>query len=200
MNELKKSRMANTFKYTWPTYVVVGLFAFGAMSFIFRTAHPTPAYKTLTLFVTGRVNDDKKLKEDILDKYQDNQLKVFSCISSSLTDGEYHTKLTVAGYASADVLILPVSVVENLDIGSIAIDLKDGLVATYYASYDLYAKESINYGVKIDKEKVEQYMTLPDEDCYMFLNGNSKNLGEYSLKEPDKEHNNALNVVKDWGM
>ena len=54
--------------------------------------------------------------------------------------------------------------------------------------------------MKIDKNKVEQYMTLPNEDCYMFLNGKSQNLGKYSIYKPVAEHDMALNVVKDWGM
>ena len=57
----------------------------------------------------------------------------------------------------------------------------------------------MNYGIKLDKEKVTDYMTLPSEECYMVLNGKSENTGEYSSKGI-KEHNNALNVVKDWGM
>ena len=42
-------------------------------------------------------------------------------------------------------------------------------------------------------------MNLPNEDCYMVLNAKSQNLGEYGGIAV-KEHNNALNLVKDWGI
>ena len=40
------------------------------LNIIFHVAHPTPAYKTLTLFVSGEVTDAKKLKNYMMDKYQ----------------------------------------------------------------------------------------------------------------------------------
>ena len=199
MTELKRNRIKAVLKYTWPFYIVAAIVAYLVLSFIFNATHQTPAYKTLTIFVSGEVTDQKKLRSDILDKYQDNQLKSFSCISARITDGNYTTKLTVAGYASADVLILPVSKLDNLSLKTIAIDLQEQLINDYYQGYTFYQQESINYGVKIDKGKVNQYMTLPDEDCYMLLNGASKNLGDYSTK-PVTEHDNALRLARDWGM
>ena len=201
MNELKKNRVKTVLKYTWPFYIIVAIVVYAVMSVIFRVTHPTPAYKTLTLFVTGEVTDSKKLKDDVFEKYGANNLRTFSCISSSLTDMNYTTKLTVSGYASADILILPESKVSKLNVSSFSIELKDELISDYYQGYSFYKQEEVNYGVKIDKNKVSKYMTLPNEDCYMFLNGRSKNLGEYNVSsKPIKEHNNALNVVKDWGM
>ena len=200
MTELKKKRVKAVLKYTWPFYIVGAVLVYIVMSIIFRVAHPVPAYKSLTLFVTGKVTDSKKLSEDMYKKYEDNKLKSFSCISSRLTDGNYTTKLSVAGYSTADVLIIPASKADTLDVSYFAIDLAPELISSYYQGYELYAQKEVNYGVKIDKSKVGQYMTLPNEDCYMFLNGNSKNIGEYILKKPVKEHDTALRVVKDWGM
>ena len=201
MNELKKKRVKTVLKYTWPFYIIAVLVVYAVMSVIFNATHPVPAYKTLTLFVTGEVSDAKKLKEDMFEKYENNNLKTFSCIASPLTDTNYTTRLTVAGYASADVLILPISKAEKLDVSSFAIDLKAELVSEYYQGYTFYAQEETNYGVKLDKSKVDSFITLPNEDCYMFLNGRSKNLGDYNISsKPIKEHNNALRVVKDWGM
>ena len=39
---------------------------------------------------------------------------------------------------------------------------------------------------------------INENDFEMELNGKSQNIGEYGVK-PNKEHSNALNVVKDWG-
>lgn len=201
MNALKKNRVKSVLKYTWPFYIVAGVGAFILMSFIYKAAHPIPKYKTLTLFVSGQVTNERKLNEDITTKFEDKQIRSFTCISSTIYDTHYRTKLTVSGYNSADILIIPTSKIDSVsNPGSFAISLKDELVNSLYQGFTFYSKNEVNYGVKIDKNKVEQYMTLPNEDCYMFLNGKSQNLGKYSIYNPVVEHDMALNVVKDWGM
>ena len=199
MNALKKKRIKATFKYTWPLYIVSAVVIALGLNFIFSVTHRTPAYKTLTIFVSGEVTDNKKLRTDMLSKFKEKEIKSFSCISSKPTDATYNSKLTVAGYNSADVLIIPASKLDSVVVSAFAIDLKDELVNSFYQGYDLYKQEGINYGVKINKEKVASYMTLPDEECYLLLNGKSANLGDYS-KNPVKEHDMALYVVQDWGM
>ena len=199
MTELKKKRIKSVLKYSWPFYIVLGLIIAILFSVIFSIAHPTPAYKVLTLFVSGEVTDADKLRNDMFDKFQDKELKSFSCISSRPTDKGYDAKLTIPGYNSADVLIIPTSKLEKIHVSDFALDLSDELISSFYQGYELYKQEETNYGIKINKETVKEYMNLPSEDCYMFLNGNSQNLGDYSSK-PVKEHDMALNVVKDWGM
>ena len=199
MNVWKKKHIKATFKYTWPLYIVSAVLIGLGMNFIFTVTHRTPAYKTLTIFVSGEVTDNKKLRNDMLSTFKDKEIKSFSCISSKPTDATYNSKLTVAGYNSADVLIIPVSKLDSVVVSAFAIDLKDELVNSFYQGYTLYEQDDINYGVKIDKEKVANYMTLPKEDCYLLLNGKSANLGDYS-KKPVKEHDMALYVVQNWGM
>lgn len=200
MNELKKKRMKSVFKYTWPFYIIAGIVVFIVMSILFNVAHPIPAYKSLTLFVTGEVNGRDKLQKDMFAKFEEKQIRNFSCVASRRTDGDYSTRLKVAGYNSADVLILPYSVIEDVsNPASFALNLSDQLVNSFYQGYSFYQRNTVNYGVKIDKDKVARYMTLPEEDCYMFLNGASKNLGDYGLA-PVTEHDMALQIVKDWGM
>ena len=199
MNELKKKRVVSVLKYTWPLYILSAVIIAILLNFIFGITHRTPAYQTLTIFVTGEVTDYKKLESDILKKYEDNELKSFSSISSRYDDSGYNTKLTVTGYNGSDVLIIPTSKLEKLVISAFAIELTNELIFEYYSGYTLFKQDDINYGIKIDKEKVKEYMTLPEEDCYMLLNGISECIGEYS-KTPNKEHDTALKLVKDWGI
>lgn len=199
MNELRKNRMKSVLKYTWPFYLVVGFVIFLAMGIIFRIVHPIPAYKTLTIFVTGQVSNQEKLYGDMYQRFEEKEIRKFSCIEASPDDVHYATKLTVSGYKSADVLIIPSSKVDTInDPSTFALKISDELVNSYYPSCSFYTRDEVKYGVKIDTERVSQYMTLP-EDCYMFLNGASKNIGNNGLK-PDAEHDMALLLVKDWGM
>ena len=135
----------------------------------------------------------------MLERFKDNELKSFTSIDANPNDQTYYNRLSVQGYSTADVLIVPNSVIEELNLGYFALSLPEDLVNKYYTGYTLYNRDSVKYGVKLDKSKVTNYMSLPHEDCYMVLNAKSENLGEYG-GNPVKEHNNALNLVKDWGI
>ena len=186
-------------KYTWPFYLISGVLIVILLNIIFGIVHKIPAYKSLTIFVSGEVTDSKALKNDLLEAYKDKDLKNISTISAKVSDNQYNTKLTIPGYNSADILILPLSKIDSLDASYFALDLKDELITSFYSGYTFYSQKEVKYGIKVNKEIVKSYMALPNEDCYMFLNGGSENLGEYSNK-PNKEHDLALHLVKRWGM
>ena len=199
MNALEKKRIKATFKYTWPFYLIVAVLIPLLFHFVFGIAHRTPAYKTLTLFVSGEISDQKTLESDMKERFKEKDIKSFSCISANPGDGNYNTKLTIAGYNTADVLILPLSKLDDVVVSAFGKELTAEMIDTYYASFSLYKQDEINYGIKLDKEKVNKYMSLPSEDCYMVLNGKSSNLGKYS-KEENSDHDMALQLVKDWGI
>ena len=71
MNQISKDRLTNHFRYVWPAYIISALLIAGGLSFIFQAVHKLPEYKTLTIFVSGKVTDGKALKEDLLNTYQD---------------------------------------------------------------------------------------------------------------------------------
>ena len=199
MNALKKTRIKTVMKYTWPFYLISGVLIVILLNIIFGIVHKIPAYKSLTIFVSGEVTDSKALKNDLLEAYKDKDLKNISTISAKVSDNQYNTKLTIPGYNSADILILPLSKIDSLDASYFALDLKDELITSFYSGYTFYSQKEVKYGIKVNKEIVKSYMALPNEECYMFLNGGSENLGEYSNK-PNKEHDLALHLVKRWGM
>ena len=199
MNALRKTRIKTMMKYTWPFYVISVIVVGMLLSFIFSVTHQIPEYRQLTIFISGEVVDSNKLKNDLIEKYQDNELKKVTYIDAKPDNPNYNTKLTIAGYNTADILIIPISKLESIDVASFGLELNDELIANYYQGYNFFLEDSAKYGVKVDKEKVKQYISLPNEDCYMILSGKSENVGEYA-KAKNKEWNNALNVVKDWGM
>jgi hypothetical protein len=199
MTSLKKARIASVMKYTWPLYIISLVITVVFLDFIFGVVHRTPTYKTLTLFLSGKVENSKKLKSDLLERFKDNDLKSVTLISAKVDDVDYYSKLSVPGYNSADILIIPVSKLETLNVSAFGLELENELITSFYQDMTLYQQDDINYGVKLDKEKVKEYLLPPEEDCYMILNGKSQNIGVYGPKQI-KEHDNALNLVKDWGM
>ena len=164
--------------------------------FIFGVVHRIPNYKTLTLFVSGEVTNRNTFKSDLLDRYKDNELKSISCIESNITDTNYNTKLSVAGYNNADVLIVPKSNLDNLNVSAFGLELTDEIVKDYFPKSSFYSQDGVRYGIKINEQISKTYMSLPEE-CYMVLNGSSVNIGKYSYEEIE-EHNLALLFAKDW--
>ena len=199
MTSLKKARIASVMKYTWPLYIISLVIIIVFLDFVFGVVHRTPTYKTLTLFISGKVENSKKLKSDLLERFKDNDLKSVTLISAKVDDVDYYSKLSVPGYNSADILIIPVSKLETLNVSAFGLEIENELITSFYQDMTLYQQDDINYGVKLDKEKVKEYLLPPEEDCYMILNGKSQNIGVYGPKQI-KEHDNALNLVKDWGM
>lgn len=198
MNDLKKKRIKTILKYTWPFYIISAVLIGFGLHFIFGITHKTPVYQTLTVFISGEDKDDKQLKKDLLESYKDNELKMVSSIYASVGEANYYRKLSVLGYNSADVMIIPTSILENLNASAFALDITDGLYQSYFKDFTTYKQNDVIYGIEIDKEKTNKYFTLPSETCYMVLGGASKNTGTYS-SDGIKEHDNALRLVKDWG-
>ena len=199
MTDAKKRSIKTVMKYTWPLYIISAVLVALLLDFIFGIVHKLPAYKQLTLFISGEVTDSKKLEKDLVELYQDKEIKTVTTISAQVSDSAYDTKLTVAGYRSADILIIPISRLEELDIKRVGLDLTEEVIASYYSSNDIYKQNEMGYGIKLNKEMVKEYMSLPEEDCYMILNGASENLGQYS-KSQIMEHDVALLLAQKWGM
>lgn len=199
MNAVMKNQLRVTFKYTWPIYVVSALIITLLFNFIFSIVNRLPNYQTLTLFVSGEVTDSKKLENYVLERFKDDELKSFTYIASNPSDSEYHTKLSIPGYNTADVLIIPISKLDNLDVSAFALDLSNELISSYYSGYQLYSQDNLNYGVLLDAQKINDFILLPNEDCYLFLSGKSENTGVYGPKQ-NIDHDNALNLVKEWGI
>ena len=198
MTALKRERIKSVLKYTWPFYIVSAVLTAILLSFIFKIAHPVPEHKTLTLFVTGEAINPAKLREDLLTEFKEKELKTVSCISSKPDAGDFNHKLTIAGYSSADVFILTETKLNNIVVSDFALPLEDELL-NLYQGYSLYTKDDVKYGIKLNKEVVKEYFILPNEDCYLVFNGKSVNTGKYSITSI-AEHDNALTLVKNWGI
>lgn len=199
MNALQKRRVKTVLKYTWPLYLVTALVLGFGLNFIFGITHRMPLYKQITMFISGVNKNADQLEKDMLENYRDRDLKSFSSIISNPENNEYVAKLTVPGYSTADILIIPDSVMKTLAASYFAINISDTMYHTYFEGYETYAQSEVNYGIVLDKEKAQEYVYLPNETCYLFLNGNSANLGEYTLKDANKEHDTALRIVQEWG-
>ena len=167
MTSLRKARIKTVMKYTWPLYIISAIIVGLLLNFIFGIVHKLPAYKQLTLFISGEVTDSKKLENDLMNKFQDKELKSVTTISANIGDGNYDTKLTVAGYSSADILIIPISRLEELDIKRVGLDLTNEVITSYYSSNEIYKQNEMGYGIKLNKEMVKVYLLKRAKQLYV---------------------------------
>lgn len=199
MNALRKRRIVTVMKYTWPIYIISAVILALLLRFIFQIVHRLPAYKSITLFISGEVTDSKKLKNDLLEKYQDKEIKSVETISAYADEAVYHSKLTVTGVSSADILIIPETKLNDLKISTFGLELTNEIMSTHFPGLTTYSQEDKTYGIKLNKEIIKPYFKTSNADHYMILNAGSANIGEYSASEI-KEHNVALELVKEWGI
>ncbi len=199
MNALRKRRIVTVMKYTWPIYIVSAVILALLLRFIFQIVHRLPAYKSITLFISGEVTDSKKLKNDLLEKYKDKEIKSVETISAYADEAVYHSKLTVTGVSSADILIIPETKLNDLKISTFGLELTNEIMSTHFPGLTTYSQEDKTYGIKLNKEIIKPYFKTSNDDHFMILNAGSPNIGEYGASEI-KEHNVALELVKEWGI
>lgn len=199
MNALKRKRIIAVIKYTWPIYIVSAVILTLLMNFIFQVTHRLPPYKSITLFISGEVTDSKKLKNDLIEKYKDKEIKSVETISAYADEAVYHSKLTVTGVSSADILIIPKTKLNDLKISTFGLELNDEILSSYFSGLATYSQEEKIYGIKLNKEIIEPYFKTSNDEHYMILNAGSANIGKYSASEI-KEHDVALELVKEWGI
>lgn len=199
MNALKRKRIIAVIKYTWPFYIVSAVILTLLMNFIFQVTHRLPPYKSITLFISGEVTNSRKLKNDLIEKYKDKEIKSVETISAYADEAVYHSKLTVTGVSSADILIIPETKLNDLKISTFGLELNDEILSSYFSGLATYSQEEKIYGIKLNKEIIEPYFKTSNDEHYMILNAGSANIGKYSASEI-KEHDVALELVKEWGI
>ena len=199
MDALRKERMKTRLKYTWPFYIAACVTACLLMTFLFGVTHRLPEYQKLTIFVSGEVTDSSKLKSDLLKDYGSNELKSVSLITVKPNSPTYDTQLSIVGYNSADLMILPYSKMGRNDLQDIALKIEGDAYYDYLKSKSYYTIGNFRYGVRVNRGILDQYMNLPNEDCYIIVNAKSQNIGRH-YKMENKEHDNALRVARDWSM
>lgn len=199
MNALKRKRIIAVIKYTWPFYIVSAVILTLLMNFIFQVTHRLPPYKSITLFISGEVTNSRKLKNDLIEKYKDKEIKSVETISAYADEAVYHSKLTVTGVSGADILIIPETKLNDLKISTFGLELNDEILSSYFSGLATYSQEEKIYGIKLNKEIIEPYFKTSNDEHYMILNAGSANIGKYSASEI-KEHDVALELVKEWGI
>lgn len=186
MKIVSKEKAITTLKYTWPIYV--GLLAISVIGwhYAFSIKHAPKDYETLGLFLSGEVKSTDFIDE-IKEEFSDDGVKKVDSYSCPKEEAIYFQKLTVVGYTSADVLIIPESIAKNLVVSAFALELDEDVIKTFDFTPTYYVDEEQNYGILVSNSMFKDEVVFSNENNYLFINASSANI--------EGEHTNAFKLV-----
>lgn len=184
-------------RYTWPIYAFSLVGVSLAWKLTYDYLERPSETETLSIFVSGTVKDLKSLKSDLLEEYSSKGVLAVDITSMSTAESLYLEKLTVAGYHTCDILLIPQRIATDIKCEFFALEIDEYLMTNYFSNRNIFSQEGHSYGLELDKSKVEQYLTLDNETYYVFINSSSKNTGNYY--EPGNDENiNAFYLASSW--
>lgn len=181
-------------------YIACILVVVFVYSWVFNYLTTIKTEEKITLFIGSYTSSFEK--EDELNQSKADYLKTVEVRAYSLSDSVYDTCLTLFGYETGDILILPES------------NLKEESIADYYAVISSDYQSSFNnlgwyeldgnvYGIKIHDRETHQSLIScldygEDEDeqnYYLLFNNNSMHLSDLSDSSAKSDMDGAIQIA-----
>lgn len=197
MKKMKGSEFKRSFVYDWPLFVVLPIVASLTISYLLMIVHRPGDNEKLDIFVASSSLNGKGFCNEIQEKYSSKGLKEVTSTQSNPTDPVFAEKLSVVGYKSSDLFILPKSVLDGIDPTASLLPFTATFISAYVAkpSPSYYVSDSVSWGLLIKSAGEENWLdhdiAFLNEDYYLCLNVTSKNIGNMGLYD-NPEYNLAL--------
>lgn len=177
--------------------VMVVVFAY---SWIFGYLTTVKTEEKITVFIGS--NSATFEKAEYLNGARPDYLKMVEVRAYALSDSVYDTCLTIFGYETGDILLLPES---NLNEQT-CVDCYAEISVDYQSKFEhlgWYVVDGKVYGIKIhDKQSHESLIDCLDygkdddeQDYYLLFNKNSVHIGDLSDASAINERNGALVIA-----
>ncbi len=184
MNKVeRRARFKRSLQYTWPFYLLGIVVPCVALPFAFNLYHRPKAFETISIFVSGKVNDisfQDKIKEELKDK----GVRMVESISCDVKDPIYFEKLTKVAFSRCDIFLIPSSIAEHIHLDEVCVEMDETLLDTYFKDEETYKEDKYTstFGIKYDLTSgyLNDYIDFSGDDMYLFVNGASKNIGKYN--------------------
>lgn len=196
MIQINKEKIKQILMYTWPYYLISCLVFSIGFPYVFSLIHKPTNVEKLSIFVSGETEDLNLFKRDYCEKYNLRQIEI---ISSTLENPYYLEKLTVAGYHTCDILLIPENILHDLILDQFALNLNEEIINLYFENCNFYEQENINYGTKLNKDYLKDYFVFNDEDYFILINASSENIGIYFDAKNELNINSFL-LAKEWSL
>jgi len=191
-----KNKFKHCLPYTWYLYLIALVIPCVAFPFSFSYMHRPQAYEKINLFVSNNILKSG-LNNYLYEKLKDNGVQQVDIVSCNFTDSIYLQKLTVVGYSSSDIMIIPSTLFQALNFPIVMQEINEDIKTKCgLQSATFHKVDDKDYGVKVSSNLyINTFLDYDSSvDYYAFINGSSYNIGSYSTKNPQTE--NAFKALK----
>ena len=197
---MNKKLIKNHFLYFGWIYVLIAALSVILSLWLLPAKTRLKAYEKVGIFLAIKTYDGEVLKDNILEK--DNSLLSVDIYAESPDNYYFASYLQSAGKQSSDIFITSKTAISEKYIQSYCAFLDVNKWQNEFSHADeLLSIDGRAYGFKLDKSNAVLNSALTfddeaDEDFYLLINRNSKNFGEFYIKDgSEAESNHALTAI-----
>lgn len=186
-----EKQFKKSFSYTWYLYLLAIAIPAILFPLSYSFMHRPKEYETLSIFIPTELKD-KKAEDTLLSKFKENGVRKVDIIYSNPNDQyTFSNKLAVVGYNTCDLIFLPEGIVEKTGIHTAALELTSEVKIYFNIEEEkTYVVQEKEYGIELNENnKLDEISTLEkDTKYYVFINGASANIGQFSNKKTTSEN------------
>lgn len=196
MQLFNKSSAKKIFAHTWYLYPVGAAILSVIWIWAFPTYHQPTKHQTISIFFAAEIKNDSFLK-DIQSNYEKEKLREVTpsyCLPSTTVFGQ---KMKIANNYS-DILVLNETTLAKFDSqdNELFVEISSNMKNSYFANSECYSNGTKDYGILLkNKDKLEKYMTMENENYYLVFASASTNLGSFNSPE-NEYYDNALTFAQ----
>lgn len=202
-----KSVLQKIGKDIW-AYLAVILAVIFVWSWVYNVLTQIKTEEKVSVFIGTYSASFEKTKE--LNEVRPSYLKTVEVNAYTLNDGRFGTYLSVFGYETGDILILPESKVTAESCAGIFAEISAAYQAVFAEykvdgeSLGFYGEDKV-YGIKVyDKDSRKSlisclnyvYEGKEEENFYLFFNKKSVHLSDLTDESKRSEMNGAIDIAK----
>ena len=187
MKGIEKAEFRRTLPYFWPLYLVIPAITCFALTYFMYAVHLPKDNEKVSVFVASASLDSSSLKKQMEDYLKEKGAKAAQPIYANPNEATFASKLNVVGYHSADLFLLPESVIAGVDIGEVFLPFRPALKENWvnFSSPTYLMKDGLEFGLRLHEKGIEDGLSgiigFLAEDYYLCLNPSSKNLGNLGI-------------------
>lgn len=196
MTRENKLDLINHLSYKWFIYLLTAIVILFSWYLAFNSYYGVKADEKVSIYIGSSFVKINELKSILEANVDDERLRQVNVNYDNNSDDDFYLKLNTRGLVNTDIVILPKSVVDDLNPLYLFAALDKELLIYYFDvdNYTYLYQNGICLGLVIKNDNISllsEYITFYDEEYYLFINKNSHNLGELGNKDSDL----ALKVI-----
>jgi hypothetical protein len=180
--------------YSWFIYLLTAIIIVMFWYQAFNLYHQVKLDEKVTIYIAAKEVEPNNLESKLESKLLHEKLKDIVVLSDDYEEQDFYLKLNTKGLVKTDLLILPRSVIENINAVYLFIPLNSEYLTDYIQVDEYYYLElsGIKIAIKLNN-LLDEFINDDNNDYYILINKNSVNAGSLNSSKTDL----ALKVLKE---